>query len=49
MADGLRGMRLASGRTGDGRGKEVFEQNSKELEDKIDEIYRYLYENNIKE
>lgn len=30
------------------RGKEVFEQNSKELENKIDEIYRYLYDNNIK-
>ena len=30
------------------KGKEIFEQNSKELEDKIDEVYRYLYENNIK-
>ena len=30
------------------KGKEIFEQNSKELEDKIDEIYRYLYENNLK-
>ena len=30
------------------KGKDIFEQNSKELEDKIDEIYRYLYENNLK-
>tara|TARA_R110000796_G_scaffold40572_6_gene100421 strand:+ start:3254 stop:3493 length:240 start_codon:yes stop_codon:yes gene_type:complete len=30
------------------KGVEVYEQNSKELEDKINEIYRYLYENNIK-
>ena len=30
------------------KGKDIFEQNSKELEDKIDEVYRYLYENNLK-
>ena len=30
------------------RGKEIYKQNSDELEDKIDEVYRYLYENNIK-
>ena len=30
------------------KGKDIFEQNSKELEEKIDEIYRYLYENNLK-
>ena len=30
------------------RGKEIFEQNSKELEDKIDEVYRYVYDNNLK-
>lgn len=30
------------------RGKETYEQNSKELEDKINEVYRYLYEHNIK-
>jgi len=29
-------------------GKYIFEQNSKELENKIDEIYQYLYDNNIK-
>ena len=29
-------------------GKYIFEQNSRELEDKIDEIYRYIYDNNIK-
>lgn len=30
------------------KGKDIYNQNSKELEDKIDEIYRYLYENNLK-
>ena len=30
------------------RGKETYEQNSKELENKINEVYRYLYEHNIK-
>lgn len=30
------------------KGKEIFEQNSKELEDKIDEVYRYVYDNNLK-
>ena len=30
------------------RGKEIFEQNSKELEDKIDEVYRYVYDKNLK-
>jgi spore coat polysaccharide biosynthesis protein SpsF (cytidylyltransferase family) len=30
------------------KGKDIYNQNSKELEDKIDEVYRYLYENNIK-
>ena len=30
------------------KGKDIFEQNSKELEEKIDEVYRYLYENNLK-
>ena len=30
------------------KGKEIFDQNSKELEDKIDEVYRYVYDNNLK-
>ena len=30
------------------RGKEIYEQNSKELEDKINEVYRYVYDNNLK-
>jgi len=30
------------------KGKDIFEQNSKELEDKIDEVYRYIYDNNLK-
>ena len=30
------------------KGKDIFEQNSDELADKIDEVYRYLYENNLK-
>lgn len=30
------------------KGKEIFEQNSKELQDKIDEVYRYVYDNNLK-
>ena len=30
------------------KGKEIFNQNSKELEDKINEVYRYVYENNLK-
>lgn len=30
------------------KGKEIFEQNSDELKDKIDEVYRYIYENNLK-
>tara|TARA_R110000782_G_scaffold1042_1_gene3746 strand:- start:136 stop:378 length:243 start_codon:yes stop_codon:yes gene_type:complete len=31
------------------KGEDIYKQNSKELEDKIDEVYRYLYENNIKQ
>lgn len=30
------------------RGKEIYEQNSDELKDKIDEVYRYIYDNNLK-
>ena len=30
------------------KGKDIYNQNSDELENKIDEIYRYLYENNLK-
>tara|TARA_R110002153_G_scaffold15953_1_gene56680 strand:+ start:750 stop:989 length:240 start_codon:yes stop_codon:yes gene_type:complete len=30
------------------RGKDLFDQNTKELENKIDEVYRYIYENNLK-
>jgi len=30
------------------KGKDIYNQNSKELEDKINEVYRYLYENNLK-
>jgi hypothetical protein len=30
------------------KGKDIFEQNSDELKDKIDEVYRYIYENNLK-
>ena len=28
--------------------KDIFEQNSDELKDKIDEVYRYIYDNNLK-
>jgi len=30
------------------RGTDEYEQNSKELEEKINEVYRYLYDNNLK-
>jgi len=33
---------------GNVEGSETYQQNSKELEEKINEVYRYLYDNNLK-